>query len=150
MADITVDYNLPLSTGELFVFGNFSNLMIDVDSLTGTSHTFTNVQLPADGRTEFLRAEFNDADNCRLFVEIENSPPCSTNPICEIADVELVITSSCVNGGSDMDGANDYYEGDIIIYTANHPGSGTLEISCLLYTSPSPRDATLSRMPSSA
>ena len=29
-------------------------------------------------------------------------------------------------------------------------GSGTLTISCLLYTSPSPRDATLSRMPSSA
>ena len=31
---------------------------------------------------------------------------------------------------------------------AIHPGYGFL--SCLLYTSPSPRDATLSRMPSSA
>ena len=30
-----------------------------------------------------------------------------------------------------------------------HPG-GSLFITCLLYTSPSPRDATLSRMPSSA
>ena len=29
-------------------------------------------------------------------------------------------------------------------------GLHTLSISCLLYTSPSPRDATLSRMPSSA
>ena len=29
-------------------------------------------------------------------------------------------------------------------------GSGRLLESCLLYTSPSPRDATLSRMPSSA
>ena len=29
-----------------------------------------------------------------------------------------------------------------------HPGDGIL--GCLLYTSPSPRDATLSRMPSSA
>ena len=28
--------------------------------------------------------------------------------------------------------------------------AGDLDISCLLYTSPSPRDATLSRMPSSA
>ena len=28
--------------------------------------------------------------------------------------------------------------------------SGLLDIGCLLYTSPSPRDATLSRMPSSA
>ena len=29
-------------------------------------------------------------------------------------------------------------------------GDVTIEINCLLYTSPSPRDATLSRMPSSA
>ena len=28
--------------------------------------------------------------------------------------------------------------------------SGTVDRTCLLYTSPSPRDATLSRMPSSA
>ena len=31
-----------------------------------------------------------------------------------------------------------------------HPATGTLVYVCLLYTSPSPRDATLSRMPSSA
>ena len=29
-------------------------------------------------------------------------------------------------------------------------GIGVLNVACLLYTSPSPRDATLSRMPSSA
>ena len=32
---------------------------------------------------------------------------------------------------------------------ARHPNARLIEI-CLLYTSPSPRDATLSRMPSSA
>ena len=31
-----------------------------------------------------------------------------------------------------------------------HPQDVGLKIACLLYTSPSPRDATLSRMPSSA
>ena len=30
------------------------------------------------------------------------------------------------------------------------PIKGTVKYNCLLYTSPSPRDATLSRMPSSA
>ena len=30
------------------------------------------------------------------------------------------------------------------------PGSITLDLACLLYTSPSPRDGLLSRMPSSA
>ena len=33
---------------------------------------------------------------------------------------------------------------------AEHPGSNDERHLCLLYTSPSPRDATLSRMPSSA
>ena len=33
---------------------------------------------------------------------------------------------------------------------ANAADTGDLQVTCLLYTSPSPRDATLSRMPSSA
>ena len=39
------------------------------------------------------------------------------------------------------------------VYESNHPNIATSYnnlSSCLLYTSPSPRDATLSRMPSSA
>ena len=36
------------------------------------------------------------------------------------------------------------------IIVHNPPSDGTLRGTCLLYTSPSPRDATLSRMPSSA
>ena len=38
---------------------------------------------------------------------------------------------------------DDYYDFKVV-------GSGNTAHSCLLYTSPSPRDATLSRMPSSA
>ena len=37
-----------------------------------------------------------------------------------------------------------------IIALGKNGGAGNLIICCLLYTSPSPRDATLSRMPSSA
>ena len=36
------------------------------------------------------------------------------------------------------------------ISAADYNGDGLLDVHCLLYTSPSPRDATLSRMPSSA
>ena len=38
----------------------------------------------------------------------------------------------------------------IILFTAIMTTWAAMYISCLLYTSPSPRDATLSRMPSSA
>ena len=39
---------------------------------------------------------------------------------------------------------------DVRIAVKNQVGQLTYEYTCLLYTSPSPRDATLSRMPSSA
>ena len=41
-------------------------------------------------------------------------------------------------------------QGDDVQFMAVEAGASNLSISCLLYTSPSPRDATLSRMPSSA
>ena len=43
---------------------------------------------------------------------------------------------------------DDIYENNI--NEVRESNAGTLIIRCLLYTSPSPRDATLSRMPSSA
>ena len=39
---------------------------------------------------------------------------------------------------------------DIVPLTANYNGTITRNTICLLYTSPSPRDRSLSRMPSSA
>ena len=45
---------------------------------------------------------------------------------------------------ADLDGDNDL---DLVLTSFR---KGTLCLNCLLYTSPSPRDATLSRMPSSA
>ena len=42
------------------------------------------------------------------------------------------------------DGYNMCMEGDVVVVSVNH------RLNCLLYTSPSPRDGLLSRMPSSA
>ena len=39
---------------------------------------------------------------------------------------------------------------DLRVVSIQHPIGGVDQTTCLLYTSPSPRDATLSRMPSSA
>ena len=40
--------------------------------------------------------------------------------------------------------------GGVIAVLPNYYLASRMSVSCLLYTSPSPRDATLSRMPSSA
>ena len=46
---------------------------------------------------------------------------------------------------------DDNFDGDILINEVRVPKEGVAMYTyCLLYTSPSPRDATLSRMPSSA
>ena len=55
-------------------------------------------------------------------------------------------------------GELDGYRCEVEVFTRSHGRSSTTYVSfyayfpnsCLLYTSPSPRDATLSRMPSSA
>ena len=41
-------------------------------------------------------------------------------------------------------------KGLLIVFTGNGKGKTTASLGCLLYTSPSPRDSALSRMPSSA
>ena len=67
------------------------------------------------------------------------------------AEVENAFGEGMHVDGSAVDGFSRVQESDVIL----QPDPETFEIlpwgdPCLLYTSPSPRDATLSRMPSSA
>ena len=50
----------------------------------------------------------------------------------------------------DLDSSNPDYNGNADGVNAGFGIDGAANYNCLLYTSPSPRDATLSRMPSSA
>ena len=49
-----------------------------------------------------------------------------------------------------LSGLDSFDEGNILIQGKSLSDQSDDQLSCLLYTSPSPRDATLSRMPSSA
>ena len=61
-------------------------------------------------------------------------------------------------GGTFIDGSTSEFSADgplrepYVLYSqgGTHRAHAALALACLLYTSPSPRDATLSRMPSSA
>ena len=84
----------------------------------------------------------------------------SVNLDSVIADEEITFTISLFNSGpSKATGVvvmNDLPNGyDLIDYNISNSSSfdtlsGVWEIDCLLYTSPSPRDLSTSRMPSSA
>ena len=58
--------------------------------------------------------------------------------------IDVLLCTTIIESGLDVQNANT-----IIINNAQNLGLAQL-YHCLLYTSPSPRDATLSRMPSSA
>ena len=68
----------------------------------------------------------------------------SEAPFVREADEAVRLPGGYLDGDSILKAARATWAGAI------HPGYGYLSEYCLLYTSPSPRDATLSRMPSSA
>ena len=55
-----------------------------------------------------------------------------------------------LNGGGGGGGVGDAKENRRVLQSAKYCAHAAVSYFCLLYTSPSPRDATLSRMPSSA
>ena len=73
--------------------------------------------------------------------------------ICERTSVEYEIIIS-ENGSTDntKNLARDFEQSNsnVILIESDHPNYGEALKSCLLYTSPSPRDSIRSRMPSSA
>ena len=64
--------------------------------------------------------------------------------------VAWVMVPAAFTGATVDKVAEHFEEGDIIIDGGNSMWQDDVDKACLLYTSPSPRDATLSRMPSSA
>ena len=68
----------------------------------------------------------------------------------ELPDEYLVITAHLDHVGYGRNGGSRGDITDQIHNGADDDGSGSVALLCLLYTSPSPRDGLLSRMPSSA
>ena len=101
-------------------------------------------------RTRWLNTKkFGKSDSIALWT-IQNSAEieylsASFKPIQQYRAVEF---------DRDWNTRNKGYEGYQLIGTLgsklSHKKFGLMALDCLLYTSPSPRDATLSRMPSSA
>ena len=70
------------------------------------------------------------------------------------ADVEGIVVSELVSNSSGAEGISEIdvllYDEDGIVIGSDSTDSGGRFSICLLYTSPSPRDLSTSRMPSSA
>ena len=87
-----------------------------------------------------------DNNNCTGECTVSLTEPTPVEVVGTPTDLDCNDASGTPSGGIDItaSGGQGSSEGD---YTYNWSSS---TLGCLLYTSPSPRDATLSRMPSSA
>ena len=88
-------------------------------------------------------------DTSYLSINVNISPIVSMLPFSNLCDNDQVITlnTATPSGGTySVNGSNS----TTFTPSSLNVGSNTIDYTCLLYTSPSPRDRSLSRMPSSA
>ena len=114
----------------------------------GAVDTTTGVPQAANGGAGVNPVD-SDSDNVNDFLDLDSD----NDGIPDIVESQPTGTYTPASGtDTDSDGIDDAFDS-----TAGHGGDFTAPENtdgdtnaCLLYTSPSPRDATLSRMPSSA
>ena len=105
------------------------------------------------GGTDKYSGFFRDADSSgkwRLFKDLQTQPTTTVNTSGTgyakgtlVADIEGAVTGNASTATALATGRTIGMTGDVVWTSASFTG-------CLLYTSPSPRDLSTSRMPSSA
>ena len=101
------------------------------------------------------------ANNGTYTLTVTNIEGCQSTTSIDVSNIQptpgtpTITTNSpvCIDGTIELAVQETYPAGTIFNWTNGASqviGTGASTVSCLLYTSPSPRDATLSRMPSSA
>ena len=141
------------------VFGDDSTLLVDgVNSTINSSALTKPISIP-DGTISSNFLAFGDDDDLKIFHNGSSSIITETNLTSSLIlrsyqDVRLADA-----GGSETmlkaisHGAVELYHNNVKKLETTADGISVTDhiaLACLLYTSPSPRDATLSRMPSSA
>ena len=105
------------------------------------------------GKTERKPEEITDPlDSTLLVIEVDGTDVHWMEPVdLTVANMEWTVNSGDGIGSRHATkGAHALMADGSVIHLDEFVSPETLQGICLLYTSPSPRDATLSRMPSSA
>ncbi|MDH7448306.1 T9SS type A sorting domain-containing protein [Aquimarina sp. 2201CG14-23] len=136
--DITVLFTSVPETGFLVLAGDQLNETVAVNELDNdTSHTFTAIQLPADGESVSLQAFFildiNEPDvvECSFTnVSVITAPIC-----CTIEDdgcnIDSIVASNIACSGTDskMNENQSFFKADITVSFSSAPTTGILKIT---------------------
>nr|WP_042297372.1 DUF11 domain-containing protein [Nonlabens ulvanivorans] len=129
--DIIVTFSNPPTTGTLNVTGD-AFISEGVTALNGlpTSHTFTGIQMAADGSPIDLTASFSDS-TCPLNVPAAGTAPASCSEDCSIDNIELVVGSNtiCNDNGTIGDPSDDFFTYDVTVTYTNVPATGALALT---------------------
>ena len=134
-----------------------NTLTITIDSSVSTGFTVSQINTPSGNVVSDNRAAFVTTlaqSNGVLITSSGNTitftfDPSTINTLTDVtapaytAEGNLPANNSAYNGHTVVAGGKLYHGGDDVF-------NKHLDVSCLLYTSPSPRDLSTSRMPSSA
>lgn len=133
-ADITVTFANQPATGDLELSSTSNDLtqgtvVVPVSSLSGTTYTFDNVEIYADGAVSSITAKFTDLTTCTSTLNnIAAVNSCSASN-CSITDVDVTPTSACIDNGTPANSADDYYTASVTVTYANPANTGTLNLS---------------------
>ena len=129
------------------VLGNFDLLLQVFDNLLGNGLKFS----PKNSNL-MIRA-YTWPDSCPAFPPNNNkdgAPQCElVSPLPKVR-IEIADTGSGISQADQEKIFDRFYRVENAVHTEQGTGLGLSIVSCLLYTSPSPRDLSTSRMPSSA
>ncbi len=130
-ANVVVNFVNPPATGNLQIepggdaIGTYS---IPVGSLNGNTHTFTNVQLKADGTQTVIEVEFTVPSNLCVQTVIGPIVPSCSNAICDITSVTFNSQSTCNDNGTPSNPSDDFFTANVVVNFVNPPATGNLQI----------------------
>jgi hypothetical protein len=130
-ANVVVNFVNPPATGNLQIepggdaIGTYS---IPVNSLVGNSHTFTNVQIKADGTPTVIEVEFTIPSNLCVQTVVGPTVASCSNAICDITSVTFNGQSTCNDNGTPSNPADDIFTANVVVNFVNPPATGNLQI----------------------
>ena len=154
MTNITFEYDTGQSTSNLFI-ANPTWTASTVDTGVQNAETTYVADVDGDGDLDIVSASSGDDTIAWYENDGAANPTWTASDISTSADGALSVYVADMDGDGDMDIVSAHYSGDTVAWYENDGASDPSWTAanidtCLLYTSPSPRDVEESRMPSSA
>lgn len=132
-ADIIIQFINPPATGSLQIEPGGDAIGINsvpVANLIGNTHTFTTVQLKADGTQTIVEVEFTVPPNGCVQTQVGPTVNACSNgsTSCEVIGFSFSNISACFDNGTPNDDSDDFFQVNVDVLYSNQTPGATLTI----------------------